>query len=192
MGIDELLEHARARIDRLTPEQSRAAADRGAVIVDTRPFEQRTADGVIPGAIVMSRNVLEWRVDPTSGWDDARVTGRTGPVIVMCQEGYASSLAAATLRDIGIDDAADMIGGFEAWKAAGLPVEAGSEELPAPRTRRTRPSSTVTPPPNAARTAPAARRAERLTRHAARPAATVPPARAASIAVTATPPSPDS
>jgi rhodanese-related sulfurtransferase len=120
--IDDLLETARARIGRLTPEESQAAMERGAVILDTRTYEQRRADGVIPGATVMSRNVVEWRVDPTSGWEDPEVVARTGPVIVMCDEGFASSLAAATLVDLGVDDAVDMIGGFQAWKAAGLPT----------------------------------------------------------------------
>jgi rhodanese-related sulfurtransferase len=120
--IDDLVDAARARIQRLTPEESRDAMVGGGVILDTRTYEQRCADGVIPGAIVMSRNIIEWRVDPTSGWEDPEVVARTGPVIVMCQEGFASSLAAATLIDIGVADATDMIGGFEAWKAAGLPV----------------------------------------------------------------------
>ena len=123
MGIDDVLERARTRLDRVTPEQAYAATASGAVIVDTRPVEQRRAHGVVPGAVVIPRNVLEWRVDPTSGWDDPAVTSRPGPVIVMCQEGFASSLAAATLREAGLADATDLIGGFEAWKAAGLPVE---------------------------------------------------------------------
>ena len=121
--IDDLVERARARIDRLTPGEARAAMERGAVILDTRTYEQRRADGVIPGATVMNRNVVEWRVDPTSGWEDPAVVARTGPVIVMCDEGFASSLAAATLVDLGIEDAADMIGGYQAWKEAGLPTE---------------------------------------------------------------------
>jgi rhodanese-related sulfurtransferase len=122
--IDDLLETARARIRRLTPEEAREAVAAGGVILDTRTYEQRRADGVIPGATVMSRNVVEWRVDPTSGWEDPDVIARTGPVIVMCDEGFASSLAAATLVDLGVHDAVDMIGGYQAWKAAGLPTEA--------------------------------------------------------------------
>jgi len=120
--IDDLVETAQARIDRLTPGESRDAMERGGVILDTRTYEQRRADGVIPGAVVMSRNVIEWRVDPTSGWEDPEVVARTGPVIVMCDEGFASSLAAATLVDLGIADAVDMIGGYQAWKEAGLPT----------------------------------------------------------------------
>lgn len=121
--IDDLLETARARIQRLTPEEARDAIAAGGVILDTRTYEQRRTDGVIPGATVMNRNIVEWRVDPTSGWEDPDVVARTGPVIVMCDEGFASSLAAATLVDLGIDDAADMIGGYQAWKEAGLPTE---------------------------------------------------------------------
>src|SRR5689334_12882599 len=103
MGIDAVLEQARARIDRLTPQEARAAVARGAVIVDTRPVEQRRAHGVVPGAVVIARNVLEWRCDPGSGYQDERIAAAPGPVIVMCQEGYASSLAAAALRDVGVE-----------------------------------------------------------------------------------------
>ena len=122
MGIDELLERSRARLERLTPQEAHAAAGRGAVIVDTRPIEQRRRQGVVPGAVVIGRNVLEWRVDPTSGFTDPMLAGREGRVIVMCAEGYSSSLAATALQDIGIDMATDMVGGFLAWQAAGLPV----------------------------------------------------------------------
>jgi rhodanese-related sulfurtransferase len=93
----------------------------GAVIVDTRPLDQRRAQGVVPGAAVVPRNVLEWRADPTSGYGDPALVGRR--LIVMCAEGYSSSLAAATLGEIGVSGATDMIGGFLAWRDAGLPVE---------------------------------------------------------------------
>jgi rhodanese-related sulfurtransferase len=128
--IDDLLETARARIRRLTPEEARDAVARGGVILDTRTYEQRRADGVIPGATVMNRNIVEWRVDPTSGWEDPEVVARTGPVIVMCDEGFASSLTAATLVDLGVEDAADIIGGYQAWKAAGLPTAPASPPGP--------------------------------------------------------------
>jgi len=95
----------------------------GGVIVDTRSHEQRAAGGIVPGSIRVHRNVLEWRVDPRSGWYDKRFAVYSGPVIVMCQQGYSSSLAAATLQRLGFDRATDMVGGFEAWAAAGLPVE---------------------------------------------------------------------
>ena len=124
MGIDDLLAQARAGLDRLTPEAARAAVEEGAVIVDTRPVDQRRAQGVVPGSVVVGRNVLEWRADPTSGHTDDRLAGRR--LIVMCAEGYASSLAAATLQEIGVR-ATDLIGGFEAWRDAGLPVEASPD-----------------------------------------------------------------
>lgn len=121
MGIHEHLAQSRAHLDRLTPEAAHAAVGAGAVIVDTRPLDQRRAQGVVPGAIVVGRNVLEWRADGTSGRADAALAGRD--LIVMCAEGYSSSLAAATLQEIGLPSATDMIGGFEAWRDAGLPVE---------------------------------------------------------------------
>jgi rhodanese-related sulfurtransferase len=121
VGIDERLESARARLRRLTPAQAQAAAGHGAVIVDTRPLDQRREQGVVPAAVVVGRNVLEWRADPTSGSADAALGGRR--LIVMCAEGYSSSLAAASLQDVGLTDATDMVGGFLAWRAAGLPVE---------------------------------------------------------------------
>lgn len=124
MGIDDLLERSRAGLRRLTPQQASAAAGAGAVIVDTRPIDQRRRQGIVPGAVVIGRNVLEWRSDPTSGYADAAVTDRRGALIVMCAEGYSSSLAAATLQAIGVSGATDMVGGFLAWQAAGLPVEA--------------------------------------------------------------------
>jgi rhodanese-related sulfurtransferase len=120
--IDDLLDDARGRLQRVSPVEAYDAQKTGGVIIDTRTYEQRHEHGTIPGAIVMSRNIIEWRVDPTSGWEDPEIVARTGPVIVMCQEGYASSLAAATLLELGVGDATDMIGGFEAWRDAGLPV----------------------------------------------------------------------
>jgi rhodanese-related sulfurtransferase len=121
VGIDELLDRSRAGLERLTPEAARQAVLGGAVIVDTRPLDQRRAQGVVPGAVVVGRNVLEWRADPTSGYTDAQLAGRD--LIVMCAQGYSSSLAAAALQEIGLTSATDMIGGFEAWRDAGLPVE---------------------------------------------------------------------
>jgi len=120
VGIDDLLERSRAGLERLTPAEARAAAEKGAVIVDMRPVNQRRDAGVVPGAVVVCRNVLEWRADPSSGHSDARLVGRQ--LIVMCAEGYSSSLAAASLQAIGLR-ATDMVGGFEAWREAGLPVE---------------------------------------------------------------------
>jgi len=122
-GIDRLLEEERRLLNRLTPEQARDAAAAGGVIVDTRSHEQRLAGGTVPGSVRIHRNVLEWRVDASSGYQDPRLAARTGPIVIMCEQGYSSSLAAATLQRLGIADATDMIGGFEAWSAAGLPVE---------------------------------------------------------------------
>jgi rhodanese-related sulfurtransferase len=120
-GVDELLAEARARLRRLAPEQAHIAARRGAVLVDIRPAAQRAAGGEIPGALVIERNVLEWRFDPRS---DARldIAHPDLKVVVVCQEGYTSSLAAAALVEIGVRHATDLVGGFAAWKAAGLPT----------------------------------------------------------------------
>src|SRR5262245_58871826 len=118
--IDELLEQARARIDRRTPQQAAAG---GAQIIDIRSSDQRRSDGVVPGALWFPRNVLEWRVDPASEAHDERVAGLDDEIVLMCDEGYASSLAAADLRRLGFARAADMDGGFQAWRRAGLPVE---------------------------------------------------------------------
>ena len=118
--IDELLERARARLKRVDPAAARAAMDEGAVLVDIRAESQRAADGVVPEALFIPRNVLEWRCDPASDHRDERVEPDR-QVVVMCDAGYQSSLAAATLLDLGLE-ATDLEGGFQAWKAAGLPV----------------------------------------------------------------------
>ena len=123
LTIDDLLARARTRIDRVSPEDAAAEMSDGALLVDIRSESQRAADGVIPGAIYHPRNVLEWRLDPASGHSDPEVGGVERRVIVVCNEGYQSSLAAATLRDIGFTRAADLVGGFQAWRGAGLPVE---------------------------------------------------------------------
>jgi rhodanese-related sulfurtransferase len=122
-GIDRLLEDERRLLERVTPEQAWEAAAAGGVIVDTRSHEQRVATGTVPGALRVHRNVLEWRADPTSPYRDPRIAECAGRVIIMCEQGYSSSLAAATLQRLGLEQATDMIGGFEAWVAAGLPVE---------------------------------------------------------------------
>lgn len=121
-GIDEILAAARDRLVRLDPDRARTAQLAGAVLVDIRPIAQRTEYGEIPGALIIERNVLEWRLDPRS---DARlpIADRYDlPVIVYCQQGYTSSLAAAALQDLGLHRATDLTGGFEAWRDAGLPV----------------------------------------------------------------------
>jgi rhodanese-related sulfurtransferase len=115
-SIDELLAAARARIDRVLPEDLAAEQAAGALVVDTRPLEQRQRDGELPGAVCIDRTVLEWRLDPASP-DRIEETGYDRRVIVVCNEGYSSSLAAATLRDLGLRRAADLAGGFQAWLA---------------------------------------------------------------------------
>jgi rhodanese-related sulfurtransferase len=121
-AVDELLERARARLARLDPAAARAAIDAGAVLVDIRAESQRERDGVVPGSVFVARNVLEWRCDPGGAHRDARVADPDRTVIVMCDEGFQSSLAAATLHSLGHPRATDLAGGFQAWRAAGLPV----------------------------------------------------------------------
>jgi rhodanese-related sulfurtransferase len=120
--IDALLARARERLDRLAPEQAAAAVrDEGALLIDIRSESQLAADGTVPGARHVPRNVLEWRLDPASEHRDPELASYERTVIVMCDEGYQSSLAAATLKDLGIENATDVIGGFQAWREAGLP-----------------------------------------------------------------------
>jgi len=124
-SIDEILEEAREQLDRVDPEQARDAVDHdGAVLVDIRSDNQRAQDGVIPGAMHHPRNVLEWRLDPESEQPDPDLTRDLDRrVIIVCDAGYASSLAAAVAQELGYENATDLIGGFQAWRAAGLPVE---------------------------------------------------------------------
>ena len=117
-----LLAEARRRLQRLHPNEAQAAAAAGALLVDTRPYEQRRADGTIPGAVVIDRNVLEWRFDPAGAFRCPEAAGIDQHVIVICNEGYSSSLAAASLQDLGLRNATDLIGGFQAWRAEGLPI----------------------------------------------------------------------
>jgi rhodanese-related sulfurtransferase len=122
--IDELLEQVRSRIDRVEPGEVAERVAAGALLVDTRPFEQRARDGEVPGAVVVDRNVLEWRLDPASPDRLPEVTGYDLEIIVLCNQGYSSSLVADTLRTLGLRRAVDVIGGFEAWAAQRLPVVA--------------------------------------------------------------------
>jgi rhodanese-related sulfurtransferase len=119
--VDDILAAARARLNRLDPAATLAAQRDGAVLVDIRPAAQRAVTGIIPGSVVVERNHLEWRFDPASA---ARVpiADYDLQVIVICQEGYSSSLAAAALQDLGVHRATDLAGGIDAWLAAGLPV----------------------------------------------------------------------
>jgi rhodanese-related sulfurtransferase len=119
--VEQLLDEARARIPRFSPHDAQEAVKRGAILIDIRPDPQRAAAGEVPGATVVPRNVLEWRLDPACAQRDRDLARDDVPLIVMCDEGYQSSLAAATLRRFGID-AGDLVGGFQAWLGAGLPV----------------------------------------------------------------------
>lgn len=115
-GIDELVDVARQGLDRVQAADLGAEMAAGALVVDTRPVEQRQRDGELPGALVIDRNVLEWRLDPTSPYHVAGMTGPDCRVIIVCNEGYSSSLAAATLRTLGIGRATDVVGGFQALR----------------------------------------------------------------------------
>jgi rhodanese-related sulfurtransferase len=121
--IDELLAQARATLpDRPSPAEALHAQASGALLIDIREDDQRRADGLIPGAVVLPRNSLEWRCDPASPWRHPAVTRRDLRIILVCNQGYQSSLAAATLQQLGLIHATDLDGGFTAWAAAGLPV----------------------------------------------------------------------
>lgn len=128
--VDDVLDRARSGLQRLSPEQAWREVGSGALLVDTRTPSQRARQGELPGALVIDRTVLEWRLDPTSparvpeaGHEDIRV-------IVICRQGYSSSLAAASLQDVGLARATDVIGGVEAWAAAGLPLSHESIDAP--------------------------------------------------------------
>ena len=123
--IDDLLATARTRLHRVDPERAVAAVHDGALLIDIRPSELRRRDGELPGAIVVDRNVLEWRLDPASPWRIPEVTGYDLEVIVLCNHGYSSSLVADTLRSLGLRRTVDVVGGFQAWAALGLPVVGG-------------------------------------------------------------------
>jgi rhodanese-related sulfurtransferase len=116
-SIDEILASARARLDRVAPEDLEREQLDGAVIVDIRPGEQRVRDGALPGAIVIDRNVLEWRLDPSCEHHIPDVTAYDTRIVIVCNEGYSSSLAAASLQDVGLNRATDLIGGYQAWLA---------------------------------------------------------------------------
>jgi rhodanese-related sulfurtransferase len=122
--LDRLVERCRSRIARLAPAEVEEALAAGAVLIDIRSSRQRQALGVVPGSIWYHRNVLEWRCEPGGPYEDPAVARAAGHVIVMCQHGFQSSLAAATLRDLGVEHAGDLVDGFEGWVAGGRRVEA--------------------------------------------------------------------
>ncbi|HMK10450.1 MAG TPA: rhodanese-like domain-containing protein [Acidimicrobiales bacterium] len=122
-AIDKRIAEARARIVSVSPSEADALRAAGALFVDTRRHEQRDESGAIPGAIVIDRNVLEWRLDPSSDHRDERFAAHGGTIVVFCQQGYSSILAVAELTGLGVPQVVNLEGGFEAWAAAGLPVE---------------------------------------------------------------------
>jgi rhodanese-related sulfurtransferase len=129
VGVDDLLAASRAGVRRFSPHEAMQAAAHGALLVDTRTPAQRREQGELPGAVVIDRTVLEWRLDPGN---ESRIAEATSPdlqVIVVCRQGYSSSLAAASLRAIGLHRSSDVIGGMEAWCAAGLPTFAGPADV---------------------------------------------------------------
>jgi rhodanese-related sulfurtransferase len=142
-NVEQLVERARATYSRVRAYEAAALGADGGLLVDTRPAAQRAEFGEIPGALVIERNVLEWRLDPTSPHRHPALTGSDQHVVVICQAGYASSLAAASLRQLGLTNATDLIGGFEAWARAGLPIAGPStgpftSEVAAPARRMAR------------------------------------------------------
>jgi rhodanese-related sulfurtransferase len=128
-GIDHVLAEARQGVRRYTPHETEAARLRGALVVDTRTETQRAETGELPGALVIDRTVLEWRLDPGSEDRIAEATGYDVEVVVVCRQGYSSSLAAESLRRIGLHRATDLIGGVEAWQRAGLPMHDGPADV---------------------------------------------------------------
>ncbi|MGF1428091.1 rhodanese-like domain-containing protein [Kitasatospora sp. LaBMicrA B282] len=141
--VEELLTRARAGVHRPGPAEAyRAWRQDGALLVDIRPAAQRGVEGQIPGALVIERNVLEWRLDPAGSHRIPQASGYELPIVLVCSEGYASSLAAASLRELGLYRTTDLDGGFLAWSAAGLPTEPG----PAGPRRSTVPVSPPSPP----------------------------------------------
>jgi rhodanese-related sulfurtransferase len=121
--IDDVVRAARRRYRRVTPKEAAAEQAGGALLIDTRTSEQRARDGEIPGALVIDRTVFEWRLDPASPSRISEAASHGVRLIVICAQGFSSSLATASLLDLGLSNATDVIGGFEAWKAAGLPVD---------------------------------------------------------------------
>jgi rhodanese-related sulfurtransferase len=128
LSIEQILSEARSRLRRLSPDEAyEAVAKADAILIDIRPEVQRVIEGSILGALIVERNVLEWRFDPVSSSRLSIATDHDLQLIVFCSEGYTSSLAAAALQDLGLWRATDVVGGFHAWRATGLPIVPSSE-----------------------------------------------------------------
>jgi rhodanese-related sulfurtransferase len=130
-NIDRLLAESRARLERVDPARAAAVVAAGGLLVDIRPAAQRAEFGEVPGTLIVERNVLEWRFDPTGPDHLTEAADPSRPVVVMCQEGYTSSLAAAALLDVGRTNVTDLEGGFVAWLDAGLPSKLQGGRTPA-------------------------------------------------------------
>jgi rhodanese-related sulfurtransferase len=122
--LDELMAEAAARIERLQPAEAWAALGRGARLVDIRSEVDRERDGIVPGSFHIPRTVLEWRLDPDSPWRNSHLGGLEEEIVLICDHGFSSVLAAATLAELGFAHVGDVVGGFAAWKEAGLPTAA--------------------------------------------------------------------
>ena len=151
--IQDILLQIRARYVRLEPEGALAAMTSGALLVDIRDGEQRRRDGTIPGALIIDRTVLEWRIDPDSGATHPAIPDLSTPLILICNQGYSSILAVGSLLDLGAASVTDVSGGFEAWRAAGLPIQP-TEKGPMPAGRRAARATANLPGPD--RTSPRA------------------------------------
>jgi rhodanese-related sulfurtransferase len=130
VNLEELLTRARSRLERVSPTETVGERRRGSILVDIRSDDQRARDGVVPEAVHIDRNALEWRCNPTSEWRESLVSDPHRRLILMSDEGNQSSLAAAALIDLGLPLTTDLAGGFQAWRAAGLPVHRPSVPPP--------------------------------------------------------------
>jgi rhodanese-related sulfurtransferase len=117
LSADDLVDRARRRIRRVGPREMRGVVADGGLVIDIRPAAQRSEEGPLPGAIVIERNVLEWRLDPTGSHKIPEVHDFDQPIVIVCSAGYASSLAAASLADLGFSRSADLVGGYTAWRS---------------------------------------------------------------------------
>ncbi len=119
---------ARSQLERVKPDAAAALVAGGALLVDIRPHAQRVREGEVPGALIIERNVLEWRLDPRSPSRIPSAVGYEQPIVVLCSAGYTSSLAAVALQELGHVSVTDVVGGFNAWKQAGLPTQPGGSQ----------------------------------------------------------------